>query len=474
MNRQTLISAMGNEVISDEETAAYNQALTDAECTTIERAAQFAAQTGHECVGMRTYEEYASGAAYEGRKDLGNVFPGDGVRYKGRGIIQLTGRTNYRSFSEWAHRKGRVSSPTYFEDNPAEVGKLPWAFIAASWYWTVARPMNALIDKGDGAVWGSYRGFEAVTAAINGGTNGLADRRERYTRCLRLGAALLPDAIERKPVVEKVLDYERTIVTQDTFYWCGPATVQNILNNRKINRSEADLAREMGTTINGTDHIGLLTGALNRALPDAKYATVQIPNDPPSAAQRDTLWNNIVRSINAGYGVAINIDAPPSNYPKAVYPSTISPAYGGDEVLHYFAAMGYREDNGVRAVWIADSGFTPYGYWVSLEQLATLIPPKGYAYATGGVPVAPNQGGFLMALTEQQQQEIYFELRTEFPSMFIDADGKPSQFKGTLGRYIQLTDAKVEAMRLRQVEQDRKVDETLRLVQAMAAKAGVK
>ena len=57
-------------------------------------------QLAHESVSLRYFEEIASGSAYEGRRDLGNIHPGDGVRYKGRGPIQLTGRSNYRVAGE--------------------------------------------------------------------------------------------------------------------------------------------------------------------------------------------------------------------------------------------------------------------------------------------------------------------------------------------------------------------------------------
>ena len=106
-----------------------------------------------------------------------------------------------------------------------------------------------------------------------------------------------------------------------------------------------------------------------------------------------------MHSIDAGFGVVCNIVAPRSNYPRGVYGSE-SPRYGGGRVYHYFTAMGYREGSQGRAVWIADSGFAPYGYWISLEQLATLIPPKGYTYAATAAPnpkTPTTQEDFLMS-----------------------------------------------------------------------------
>ncbi|SRX93550.1 hypothetical protein [Rhodococcus jostii RHA1] [Mycobacterium shimoidei] len=188
-------------------------------------------------------------------------------------------------------------------------------------------------------------------------------------------------------MTEHVLPYDHSIVPQETFYDCGPAATQVVLNSRGIHVSEADLIRQIGTTVNGTDYVGLIELALDQRLPDARYTSIYIENDPPTQAQKDKLWADLTRSIDAGYGVVMNWVAPPSNYPRGVKGS-VSPSYGGGTVYHYVAAMGY-DDGGARAVWIADSGFAPFGYWISFDQCASLIPPKGYAYADVVVPAPP-------------------------------------------------------------------------------------
>jgi putative chitinase len=127
--------------------------------TTPSRIAHFFAQAAHESAHFATLEEYASGAAYEGRKDLGNTQPGDGKRYKGRGIFQLTGRANYRVFGN------RIGQD--LEDNPelASTGEI--SVQTALEYWK-DRKLNGYADVDD---------VVAVTKRINGGTNGLDDRR---------------------------------------------------------------------------------------------------------------------------------------------------------------------------------------------------------------------------------------------------------------------------------------------------------
>ncbi len=139
--------------------------------TALEKA-HFLAQVAHESDGFRTATEYASGSAYEGRKDLGNTQPGDGKRYKGRGLIQVTGRANYRTYSLWKYGDDRAVV------NPAMLAELPDSVDAAGWYWTVARPKIPAMARADDLV--------GVTKAINGGRNGLIDRGERLEKAKRL------------------------------------------------------------------------------------------------------------------------------------------------------------------------------------------------------------------------------------------------------------------------------------------------
>ncbi len=143
--------------------------------TTTLQKAHFLAQVAHESDGFATATEYASGRAYEGRADLGNVKPGDGVRFKGRGLIQLTGRENYAAYSHAMYGDARCV------ETPEMVAKLPDAALAAGWFWK-RKGLNAVADDDD---------VTAVTRRINGGRNGLEDRIRRLEQAKRLfeGAA---------------------------------------------------------------------------------------------------------------------------------------------------------------------------------------------------------------------------------------------------------------------------------------------
>ena len=141
-----------------------NEAMTEFEIDNVEREIAFLAQVAHESGGFHYTRELASGEAYEGRAGLGNTEPGDGVRYKGRGLIQITGRSNYRSCGD-ALGVDLVSEPSLLEQ--PEI-----AARSAAWFWE-AHGLNTLADSGD---------FRAITRRINGGLNGYQDRLAYFNR----------------------------------------------------------------------------------------------------------------------------------------------------------------------------------------------------------------------------------------------------------------------------------------------------
>lgn len=190
MDAEILSRAMGQS-LSIERYAqllpAFTAALIAADCTTVNRVAMFCAQVGHESGGLQWMEEIADGSAYEGRGDLGNVNPGDGRRYKGHGPIQITGRYNHTKVSEWAYGRGLVPTVDFFVNWPEGLASDEYGFLGVVWYWTVARDMNSYADAGD---------INGATRAVNGGTNGLQDRINRWNQCLALGESLLPNQEE--------------------------------------------------------------------------------------------------------------------------------------------------------------------------------------------------------------------------------------------------------------------------------------
>lgn len=127
------------------------------------RLIHFLAQLAHESGNFRYMEEIASGATYEGRKDLGNVNKGDGVRYKGRGPIQLTGRANYRRYGQ--------QLGIDFENNPEIVAIPSVGLLVACKFWA-DNNLNALADQDD---------VTTITRRINGGLNGFEDRKNKLS-----------------------------------------------------------------------------------------------------------------------------------------------------------------------------------------------------------------------------------------------------------------------------------------------------
>lgn len=149
----------------------YYNSLTAAmkryDINTSKRMKHFLAQIGHESGQLVWSSEFASGDAYEGRKGLGNTQQGDGRRFKGRGLIQITGRANYSAFSQYAGTDYTTDAGATLLSTDAYT-----AVEASCWFWK-RHKLNNYADMDD---------FMAITRIINGGTNGLADRRRLLER----------------------------------------------------------------------------------------------------------------------------------------------------------------------------------------------------------------------------------------------------------------------------------------------------
>lgn len=139
-----------------------NSAMHEYGIDTPARIAAFLAQIGHESGHLRYVREIwgptPAQAHYEGRADLGNLCYGDGHRYLGRGLIQVTGRANYKACGN--------ALGLDLEAHPEMLEQPDIAARSAGWYWQ-SRGCNELADAGR---------FELITRRINGGLNGHADR----------------------------------------------------------------------------------------------------------------------------------------------------------------------------------------------------------------------------------------------------------------------------------------------------------
>ena len=176
-------------------------------------AAMWFAQLGHESIGLSRFRELYDGnskfdyfeAKYGhttnvGRNSLGNVNPGDGGTFYGRGAIQLTGRHNYTRFGEWTADRG-LAAPGEVLANPDIVEGARFGMLAAAWYWSTqsatGRAIPPMAAAGD---------LDGVTRAINGGTNGIDDRRRRFDVAKTYGARLLPGNAEEADEEMALLD----------------------------------------------------------------------------------------------------------------------------------------------------------------------------------------------------------------------------------------------------------------------------
>ncbi len=149
-----------------------NTAMNRYQIVGAKRVAAFIAQIGHESGQLKYAKEIwgptVAQTRYEGRADLGNTEPGDGSKYRGRGLIQITGRANYKACGE-ALGLDLVNEPELLE-------KPQHACMSAAWFWAT-KGLSTLADEGK---------LETITRRINGGRNGLADRQMLYARALKV------------------------------------------------------------------------------------------------------------------------------------------------------------------------------------------------------------------------------------------------------------------------------------------------
>ena len=149
-----------------------NAAMGHYQIVGTKRVAAFIAQIGHESGQLKYVKEIwgptAAQAKYEGRKDLGNTVAGDGSKYRGRGLIQITGRANYMACGE-ALGLDLITQPELLE-------KPQHACMSAAWFWAT-KGLSTLADAGQ---------FDKITRRINGGQNGAADRQALHARALKV------------------------------------------------------------------------------------------------------------------------------------------------------------------------------------------------------------------------------------------------------------------------------------------------
>ncbi len=138
--------------------AALTQAMGQFEIDTPRRQAAFLANVAHESGSLKYTKEIADGSAYEGRRDLGNTSPGDGPRYRGRGLLQITGRANYRACG--------IALGVDLVQVPELLEQPGYAALSAGWFWQWKR-LNQFADADR---------FGSLVRAINGGYTGLDDR----------------------------------------------------------------------------------------------------------------------------------------------------------------------------------------------------------------------------------------------------------------------------------------------------------
>lgn len=192
LNQLKIITPSGNLALLESLVDPLNRILPRYDIDTPLRVAHFLAQAAHETADFRTLVEYGPDSyfrRYDGRKDLGNTVKGDGLRYKGRGIFQLTGRINYRVYGQ------RIGID--LENNPAKAAEASVSVQIACEYWK-AKGLNGWADRDD---------VNEITRRINGGYNGLQDRKNKLAKA----KACFPDVM----LVANMNDAKASDITEE-------------------------------------------------------------------------------------------------------------------------------------------------------------------------------------------------------------------------------------------------------------------
>lgn len=155
--------------ISDSVIIDLNNCLNTFEINTPKRIRHFLSQTAHESGAGKWTKELSDGWYLEDRRDLGNIQKGDGPKFKGAGYIQLTGRDNYQKLANFLNDNNVMKGVDYVAEK--------YPFTSAGFFWRM-KNLNNLCDN-NGSV-------EQVTRVVNGGLNGIADRKMYYQRCLQI------------------------------------------------------------------------------------------------------------------------------------------------------------------------------------------------------------------------------------------------------------------------------------------------
>jgi putative chitinase len=216
LTAEQIAKASGSSLENAEKFRPYlNKYLDKYGVNTPNRILAFLSQIGHESGGFKYTLERASGSAYEGNTDLGNVYAGDGVKYKGRGLIQLTGRANYQKMSEKTG-KDLINNPQLVEqpDLATEVSVIWWkdrkrnGLTLNEWAdkFDLTQPLDSANNKDI---------HENITRGINGGTTGISDRLQR----LKNGVSILDE------IKKKISSFGGSFTNKNNRWWLIPTII---------------------------------------------------------------------------------------------------------------------------------------------------------------------------------------------------------------------------------------------------------